>query len=88
LEPQRGDHQVRWIPFEHPAWAASLLLLFVATRLYYLVLGWQALGGVHGKIRKRRQAFLIGFVPMELAGAIGFSFFTLVLGYMMVSNWE
>ena len=76
------------LPFKSPTWAVCLLVVFVLTRLYYLRLGWIALCGVHVGVRRRWIPFLIGFVPVEIVGAIVFTLFTLILGSMATHNFD
>jgi hypothetical protein len=84
LQPDSG-HRYSWLyAYKHPPWAVVVFTLFVTTRLYYLILGWKALRRVHAGIRRNRLAFLLGFLPVEVAGALGFILFTLVLSYVMV----
>jgi hypothetical protein len=89
---QQPDHSPQGrqsiLPYKNVAWGVSLLVLFVLTRLYYLRLGWVALRGIHAGIRRLWLPFLIGFVPVEIAGAIVFTVFTLILGDMATTGFD
>jgi hypothetical protein len=82
-------HNSLWLGvFRHPAWGALVLALFASMRIYYMVFGWKALRRAHPGVQRGELAFLVGFVPVELAGALVFTLVALVLGIIMVSNLD
>jgi hypothetical protein len=89
LQPNNGQYGRPWLhEYKHPTWAAIVLMLFLATRFYYIVLGWKALRAVHAAGGRNGLSFLLGFVPIEIIGALGFTLFTLVVGDIMVARLD